>query len=225
MLISFLRTFLLYIVLVLSVRLMGKRQIGEMEPAEFVVTMLLANLAAIPMQDNGIALFSGLVPILVILGLELILSVVTMRSIGMRRVFCGKPVILIENGKILERNLRQTRVNLDELTMHLREKDIFDLTTVKYAILETNGQLSTLLYGKDTPPTARDLGVRVPKARLPVTLITGGKLLRDNLSLVGLSEQELSRRLESQGCTLKSTLLYTLDTAGHGYLIKREDMV
>ena len=105
------------------------------------------------------------------------------------------------------------------------EKDIFDLTTVKYAILETNGQLSTLLYGKDTPPTAKDLGVRVPEARLPVTLITGGKLLRDNLSLVGLSEQELSRRLESQGCTLKSTLLYTLDTAGHGYLIKREDMV
>ena len=124
-----------------------------------------------------------------------------------------------------EGKVDQYKVDDTVLTMHLREKDIFDLTTVKYAILETNGQLSTLLYGKDTPPTARDLGVRVPEARLPITLITGGKLLRDNLSLVGLSEQELSRRLESQGCTLKSTLLYTLDTAGHGYLIKREDMV
>ena len=225
MLISFLRTLLLYLVLVLTVRLMGKRQIGEMEPSEFVVTMLIANLAAIPMQDTAIPLLSGLVPILVILGVELILAVLSLHCIRVRTFFCGKPVILMEHGKILEKNLKRTRVNLDELTMHLREKDIFDLTTVKYAILETNGQLSTLLYGKDTPPTAKDLGVRVPEARLPVTLITGGKLLRDNLSLVGLSEQELSRRLESQGCTLKSTLLYTLDTAGHGYLIKREDMV
>ena len=160
MLISFLRTVVLYLLLIVTVRLMGKRQIGEMEPAEFVVTMLLANLAAIPMQDSAIPLLSGLVPILVILGLELILAAVSLQSIRMRRLLCGKPVILMQNGKILERNLQRTRVNLDELTMHLREKGIFDLSTVKFAILETNGQLSTLLYAKEQPASARDAGIR-----------------------------------------------------------------
>lgn len=167
MLISFLRTLLLYIVLVLTVRLMGKRQIGEMEPSEFVVTMLIANLAAIPMQDTAIPLLSGLVPILVILGLELILAVLSLRCIHIRTFFCGKPVILMENGKILEKNLQKTRVNLDELTMHLREKDIFDLTEVKYAILETNGQLSTLLYAKIARPTPRMPGSKPRKRSCP----------------------------------------------------------
>ena len=185
MLISFLRTLILYILLILTVRLMGKRQIGEMEPAEFVVTMLIANLAAIPMQDGAIPLFSGLVPILVILGVELVLAAATMRSIKLRQLFCGKPVILMENGKILEKNLKKTRVNLDELTMHLREKDIFDLTTVKYAILETNGQLSTLLYAKETPAPAKEAGVKVKDTELPVTLVSGGRLLERNLVLSG----------------------------------------
>ena len=132
MLISFLRTVVLYLLLIVTVRLMGKRQIGEMEPAEFVVTMLLANLAAIPMQDSAIPLLSGLVPILVILGLELILAAVSLQSIRMRRLLCGKPVILMQDGKILERNLQRTRVNLDELTMQLATGLLYnrDLPTI-----------------------------------------------------------------------------------------------
>lgn len=224
MLISFVRTLLLYIVLVLTVRLMGKRQIGEMEPSEFVVTMLIANLAAIPMQDSGIPLLSGLVPILVILGVELILAVLSLRFIPIRRIFCGKPVILIENGKILEKNLNRTRVNLDELTMHLREKDIFDLTTVKYAILETNGQLSTLLYAKDTPATARDAGIAAQDGELPVTLISGGKLIRENLGLTGRSEAWLREELARRSCPLKSVLLLTVDRRGKVYFVRKEDM-
>ena len=148
MILSYLRTLLLYLVLILVIRVMGKRQIGEMEPAEFVVTMLVANLAAIPMQDAGIPLFSGLVPILTVLGLELVLSWATMRSVRLRRFFCGKPVILIETGKILQENLRSTRITLDELTGHLREKDVLDITTVQFAILETDGQLSRQRQGR-----------------------------------------------------------------------------
>ena len=109
MILSYLRTLFLYLVLIFAVRLMGKRQIGEMEPAEFVVTMLLANLAAIPMQDGAIPLYSGLVPILTVLGLELVLSGVILRSVWLRRLLCGKPVILIDNGKILQDNLRNAR--------------------------------------------------------------------------------------------------------------------
>ena len=217
MLISFLRTLLLYIVLVLTVRLMGKRQIGEMEPSEFVVTMLIANLAAIPMQDTAIPLLSGLVPILVILGLELILAVLSLRCIHIRTFFCGKPVILMENGKILEKNLQKTRVNLDELTMHLREKDIFDLTEVKYAILETNGQLSTLLYAKDRPANAKD-------TELPVTLISAGKLLEKNLPVAKRDRQWLDAELKKRNCTIRGALLLTVDAAGKIYLVRKEDV-
>ena len=142
MIISYIRTVLLYLVLIAVIRTMGKRQVGQMEPSELVVAMLIADLASIPMQDTGIPLLSGLVPLLTVLGLELVLSWLTMRSPFWRKVFCGKPVILIDNGKILQDNLRRTRVTLDELTGHLREKDVLDITTVQYAILETNGSLS-----------------------------------------------------------------------------------
>lgn len=223
-LISFLRTLVLYIVLVLTVRLMGKRQIGEMEPAEFVVTMLIANLAAIPMQDSAIPLLSGLVPILVILGVELVLAVATLRSIRLRQIFCGKPVILMENGKILEKNLRRTRVNLDELTMHLREKDIFDLSSVKYAILETNGQLSTMLYAKNLPPSAKDAGIRATEGALPITLVSDGKVLERNLALVGRDRAWVEQALKMRGCPLRAALLFTVDARGKTYLVRREDV-
>jgi uncharacterized membrane protein YcaP (DUF421 family) len=104
MLLSYIRTIILYLVLIAVVRTMGKRQVGEMEPAEFVVTMLVANLASIPMQDSGIPLYSGLVPILTVLGVELLLSAASMRSVWFRRLFCGRPVVLIENGKIVKMN-------------------------------------------------------------------------------------------------------------------------
>ena len=142
MILSYLRTIILYLVLIAVIRLMGKRQIGQMEPAEFVVTMLVANLAAIPMQDGGIPLFSGFVPIVTVLGVELLLSHLSLKSIKIRKLLCGKPVILIENGNIMQGNLRKTRVTMDELTGHLREKDVLDVTTVQYAILETDGTLS-----------------------------------------------------------------------------------
>ena len=150
MILSYLRTIILYLVLIVVIRLMGKRQIGQMEPSEFVVTMLVANLASIPMQDSGIPLFSGFIPIVTVLGLELVLSHLSLRSIRLRKLLCGKPVILIENGNILQGNLRKTRVTLDELTGHLREKDVLDLRSVQYAILETNGNLSV----SPTPRTA-----------------------------------------------------------------------
>lgn len=224
MLIAMLRTLLLYLVLVLTVRLMGKRQIGEMEPAEFVVTMLIANLAAIPMQDTAIPLFTGLIPILTILGMELVLAVLTLKSIRVRRLFCGKPVILMENGKILERNLKKTRVNLDELTMHLREKDIFDLTSVKYAILETNGQLSTLLHTKNRPASAKNAGIKVEEAELPVTLVSSGKLLPENLDMAGRSRAWLDEELKKRNCSVRQALLMTVDSGGKVYLVRREDV-
>ncbi|MDD3164495.1 MAG: DUF421 domain-containing protein, partial [Oscillospiraceae bacterium] len=162
MIVAFIRTLILYPVLILVIRLMGKRQIGQLEPAEFVVTMLLADLAAVPMQDPGIPLIAGLVPILIVLSLELSLSVLSLRSIRFRKFFCGKPVILMENGVILQGSLRRTRVTVDELIEHLRQKDVTDLSTVQYAILETDGCLSVLLYPKEKPASAKDACIKAP---------------------------------------------------------------
>ena len=211
MILYYLRTMFLYLVLIASVRLMGKRQVGQMEPSEFVVTMLVANLASIPMQDDGIPLFSGLVPILTVLGAELVLSVASMGSLRLRRLFCGKPVILIENGHILQDNLRRTRITLDELTGHLRLKDILDLKTVQYAILETNGDLSVFPYPAHRPATARESKVPTEKQALPVTIVDDGRLLKKNLPIAKKDEKWVQKVLSSHNSTLEDTFLLTVD--------------
>ena len=213
MILSYLRTLLLYMVLIFCVRLMGKRQIGEMEPAEFVVTMLLANLAAIPMQDGAIPLYSGLVPILTVLGMELVLSGLIMHSVVFRRFLCGKPVILINNGKILQENLRRTRVTLDELTGHLREKDVLDIRTVQYAILETDGNLSVFPYPKERPASAKDAGIHPKQQFLPVTIIEDGYRSQENLKQAGKDETWLNQVLRENNAEKKETLLLTVDAA------------
>ena len=211
MLLSYLRTGFLYLLLILTVRLMGKRQVGQMEPSEFVVTMLVANLAAIPMQDGGIPLYSGVVPILTILGLELLLSFFSLKSVRFRRMLCGKPVILIENGRILRENLKKTRVTLDELSGHLREKEVLDPRSVQYAILETNGNLSVFPYPKEKPASAKDAGIQVRRQYLPITVVSDGRLLRDNLALAGKDTTWLRRVLQEKRSTLEDTWLLTVD--------------
>jgi uncharacterized membrane protein YcaP (DUF421 family) len=201
---------------------MGKRQIGEMEPTEFVVTMLVANLASIPMQDGGIPLLSGLVPILTVLGMELVLSGLVMGSIFMRRVFCGQPVILIENGKILQENLRRTRITLDELMGHLREKDVLNLESVQFAVLETNGNLSVFPYPKEKPPSAKDAGITPKPQYFPVTIVEDGYLSRQNLRKTGKDDAWVRRVLAERGAEVKDTLLLTVDRGDHILFIRKE---
>lgn len=222
MILSYLRTLILYSLLILVIRLMGKRQIGQMEPTEFVVTMLVANLASIPMQDGGIPLLSGMIPILTVLGMELILSYLSMKSIRFRKLLCGKPVILIENGNILQDNLRKTRVTLDELTGHLREKDVLDLQSVQYAILETNGNLSVFPYPEAKPACAADAGISVTKQYLPLTVISDGTLIESNLKKAGKDTAWLQKVLKQHKATLASTWLLTVDGSDRVLFYKKE---
>ena len=225
MLLSYIRTILLYLALIFSVRLMGKRQIGEMEPSEFVVTMLVANLASIPMQDEGITLISGLVPILTVLGMELVLSGLIMRSVALRRLLCGKPVILIDNGKIIQENLRRTRISLDELTGHLREKDVLDLKSVQFAILETNGNLSVFPYPKEMPASAKEAGIPVKPVSLPITIVADGYVSKENLEKAGKDEKWLRTVLSRNKASAADTLLLTVDRQDHILFIRKEGRV
>ena len=222
MLISYIRTAFLYLVLILSVRMMGKRQIGQMEASEFVVTMLVANLASIPMQDAAIPLYAGLLPILVVLGMELTLSGLILRSVLIRRFFCGKPVILIDNGKILMENLRRTRVTLDELTGHLRQKDVLDVQTVQFAILETDGSLSVFPFPKHRPATAREAGIRADKQYLPITILEDGYVSKENLKKAGKDQSWLEEILRQNQASRQDALLLTVDRAGHVVFLRKE---
>ncbi len=222
LILSYIRTAILYILLIVSVRLMGKRQVGQMEPSEFVVTMLVANLASIPMQDEGIPLFTGLIPILTVLGLELVLSAMSMKSILVRKWLCGKPVILMENGHILQDNLRRTRITIDELMGHLRLNEVLELDTVQYAILETNGSLSVFLKAGEKPATAREAGIQAEKEYLPVTVVEDGKVLKKNLSLVNKDEKWVDKVLKSKNSTIKETFVLTVDKTDRIFWLGKE---
>lgn len=222
MILSYFRTIFLYLVLLVVIRLMGKRQIGQMEASEFVVTMLVANLASIPMQDSAIPLYSGLVPIITVLGSELVLATLSMRSIRLRKLLCGKPVILIENGKILQNNLRRTRVTINELMGHLREKDVLDLQSVQYAILETNGNLSVFPYPKERPASAKEAGITPRKQYLPLTIVSDGVLLTDNLQKAKKDLSWVQKTLQQHQADIQGTWLLTVDGGDHVMFYRKE---
>ena len=197
------RTLLFYFALILVIRLLGKRQVGQMEPSEFVVTMLIANLASVPLEDWDIPVWGGLVPMAIVFVCERAISLLCLKSIRARRVLCGKPVILIENGRLMEENLRKTRVNLDELSGHLREEGVLAMETVQFAILETNGSVTVFPY----PP-------KPEKQELPYTVISDGRILSDNLRLLGRDEDWLRRKLHGKGLKAEGVLLMTLTQSG-----------
>ena len=199
MITAFLRTVILYFLIIVGLRLTGKRQIGQLEPIELVLTMTLSDLASVPMQDFGIPLLSGVIPIVTLLALSTLLSWCSMRNIRFRSLACGEPAIVIRNGELQQDIMRQNRLTLDEILEELRVQGVSDITTVKYAVLETSGQLSVLLYAGEQPATPRQLGVAVEDdVTLPTILINDGRLLEKNLKKVGLNDKWLFKQLEEK---------------------------
>lgn len=212
----------LYLVLIMGMRLLGKRQLGQLEPSEVAVTMLAADLASIPMQDPKIPILSGLIPIAAVLGTEYLLSILSVRSIKLRKILCGKPVILIENGKFLQDNMRKTRVTLDELISQLREKDVLDPATVRFAILETGGNLSVFLFSRERPATTAEAGISAQDPEMPITLISDGRLLSENLRKAGKDMRWLQKTLSGCKATQAETFLLTVDSKNHISFYKKE---
>lgn len=211
MLTSFYHTIILYSLLFLEVRLMGKRQLGQLEPSEFVATMLIADLAAIPIENTEMPIWMGIIPMATVLGIETLIAAASLRSVRLRKILCSKPIILIENGKMLQKNMKKAKVTLDELTGQLRQKDILQLQTVQYAILETDGNISVFPYPKERPATAAEAGVQVKKQFFPVTIVSDGCLLADNLKTAGKDRVWVEKILRQHDATVKSTWLLTVD--------------
>ena len=211
MLTSFYHTIILYSLLFLEVRLMGKRQLGQLEPSEFVATMLIADLAAIPIENTEMPIWMGIIPMATVLGIETLIAAASLRSVRLRKILCSKPIILIENGKMLQKNMKKAKVTLDELTGQLRQKDILQLQTVQYALLETDGNISVFPYPKERPATAAEAGVQVKKQFFPVTIVSDGCLLADNLKTAGKDRVWVEKILRQHDATVKSTWLLTVD--------------
>jgi uncharacterized membrane protein YcaP (DUF421 family) len=224
MVIAFVRTIILYLFIIFGVRLMGKRQVGELEPSELVLALIIADLGAVPMQDFGIPLLSGIIPILTLLALTMMISVLSMKSVKFRAIICGRPSIIIENGKLKQYEMQKNRFTADELMEELRMKGITDISTVKYAILETNGQLSVLPFAEQKPPTAKDMGLSPQEAGLPVIMITDGRVLDHNLQLRGYDRAWLSKQLKAHGTKRpEDVYLLTADEQGTVYFVSKEE--
>lgn len=222
---AFIRTIILYLILIIGLRLTGKRQIGELEPIELVLTMLLSDLASVPMQDFGIPLLNGLVPIITLLSLSTLFSYFSMRSMRFRSLVCGEPAIIIREGKLLQDVMRHNRLTLDELLEELRSQGISDLDDVKYAVLETSGQLSVLLRADRQPVTAQQLDHKVADdVFLPTVIINDGRLLRSNLKEIGLDEAWLRQQLSTRHLAdTRDIFLLTVDPSGKVVCLPKEN--
>jgi len=202
---------------------MGKRQVGELEPSELVLSLIIADLASVPMQDLGIPLHTGIIPILTLLALAMILSVLTMKSVRIRVLFCGKPSIIIREGQIQQHEMRKNRLTVDELSEELRGQGHTDIAAIKYAILETNGRLSVLPYASNLPVTAEQMGLNPRATTLPVILISDGKLLRENLKQRGLDENWIKKTLKRFQCTaLEEVFLLSIDELDGVYFARKK---
>ena len=205
-------------------RVLGTRQLGEMELSEFVLASLIADLAAHPLQDIGIPLINGLVPVLTLFCCEVFIAALSMKSIRLRSLLFGTPSMLIQQGKILQNQLHANRFTLDELMQALRSQGIYDISRVQYAVLETDGTLSVMPYPSERPVTAAMLELETEEEGYPSIVINNGKILENNLKWLGFDLNWLNKQLKDHGFkNPRDIYLMTADKLGRSYIAKREE--
>lgn len=213
------RTLIIYLALLLSMRIMGKRQLGELEISELVVAVVIADIAAMPLQDIGIPLINGLVPLIILLCCEILITGAATTSVRLRLFLFGQPSILIENGIINQREMKRNRFTIDELYEELRQQSITDISKVERAVLETSGILNVILFPKEQPPSCQQLGVRCPEKSYPIILINEGRVLDNNLQKIGKDHKWLIQYLRTRHIkSTKDVYLLSYEKTGPCYL-------
>ena len=223
MAIVLLRTLIIYFTLLLIMRLLGKRQLGEMELSEFVLAALIADLASHPLQDMGIPLINGLLPILVLFCCEVLIAGFSLRSVRLRSLIFGKPSLLIVRGEILQQEMLKNRFTPDELMQELRAQGITDLSQIEYAVLETNGRLNAILFPAERPATAAQLKLDAGEGGYPSIVISDGRVLEANLKHLGFDRRWLEKQLKEKGASSpKQVYLMTATASGQVYYAAKE---
>lgn len=221
MLITFFRSILIYIFVLIVMRLMGKREIGQLQPFELAIAIMIADLASIPMTDPGIPISNGIISILGLLVMHLIISIINMKSIKAREVICGKPTILVYRGRIDEKALKKERFTINELEERLRENNVVSLGDVEYAILETSGQVTVIQKPEKRNTIPEDFNIVPEYEGIPYDLVVDGKIMDDNLKALGKNREWLKKQVEKFKMKPEEALVVTYDGKGQIFCQKK----
>ena len=224
MIVVFIRTIILYTIVIIIMRMMGKRQIGQLQPFELVIAIMISDLASIPMQDIGIPLLYGIIPIVTMLFIQVLLSYIQLKSELFRKILCGKPSLLIKNGEIQMKELRNQRLNLNDLMEELRINGYFNLEDIQYAVLETSGQISIIAKTPKETITKEDIGIETAQETLPITLVLDGKIQEQNLEILKKDKKWLFSLFKKNNINNEKELIAAvLDSKGKFYYQKRKE--
>lgn len=222
MFVTLIRTVILYILAIVSVRVMGKRQIGELQPSDLVVTLLISQIISIPIQDTDIPLVNTLIPIFLLVGFEILTSVFNMKSIKFRTFMQGHPVVIINDGNLNQKLLKELRFTIDDLLEALRQKDIFDISQVQYAIVETNGQISVLLKAEYDTVTREDLNLEPAPQGFKCPVIIDGKIVTQDFQVCNMNKKKVHKIAEKEKIQISDIMLMTVDAAGNHTIIRKD---
>ncbi len=211
MFIVFFRAMLLYICITFFMRLMGKRQLGEFQPSELVTTILISNIASLPIEDINIPMLYGVIPIIVLVSFELIVSNISLRNKPFRNFISGNPITIIENGVINQKMLARLRLSIDDLMESLRQNNVFDFTDVAYAITETNGKISVLLKSDAQTVTLKDSNIKKEDPTFPLVIISDGRPVKNSIQHYNIKDEWLQRVIKANACRMEDIFIMTAD--------------
>lgn len=237
MLISIIRTIVLYAFVIFAIRIMGKRQISDMQPSELVATLIISNIASLPMQNTSQPFFSGVIPVVILVALEIITSAFMLKNSKFRRLVCGNPIVVIRDGVILQNQMRRLRLSNEDLFTQLRQQDVFNIEDIQYCIVETNGSISVLKKPEKRQPTAENLNIQIQDKKIQAVVINDGEILDNSLDLCQKDENYIYKILKKEKKKVSDIFIMTLDGIGNyniilkdkqnysAFLIKTGDMV
>lgn len=223
MAITLVRAIIIYIFITVSVRVMGKRQVGELNPQELVITILISAVATVPLEDNGMPLANSLIPIGIFISLEIINSALSMKSIKFRNIIQGKPIFVIRNGEIQQKELTRLRYTVDDLVDCVRQAGVFDISQVENAIVETNGVISVQKKSEFSPITPSAAGIKTDRADVPITVVLDGKAVEGYYSNITVNEDEIRLNAVINGEQIENIMLMNISQNGNVYIVKKEN--
>lgn len=222
MIITIIRTLILYAFIIFAVRIMGKRQISDLQTTELVITMIISDIASIPMQNTSMPMLTGIIPILILVACEIIASVIMLKNSKFRKVVCGSPVMIIEDGKLLQSAMKKLRMTTEDLCVQLRQENIFNLEDVQYCIVETNGKISVLEKPEKRTPTAEDMGIQIEDTGIEAVVVNDGEYLDNSMKLCGFDKQRIDSILKENHIPLKDVFIMTGNKTGDYNIIRME---
>ncbi len=222
MLISIIRTIVLYAFVIFAIRIMGKRQISDMQPSELVATLIISNIASLPMQNTSQPFFSGVIPVVILVALEIITSAFMLKNSKFRRLVCGNPIVVIRDGVILQNQMRRLRLSNEDLFTQLRQQDVFNIEDIQYCIVETNGSISVLKKPEKRQPTAENLNIQIQDKKIQAVVINDGEILDNSLDLCQKDENYIYKILKKEKKKVSDIFIMTLDGIGNYNIILKD---